>query len=61
MCIIVKTTNWDLKFIVIFCHVDGPGKLLTLGFVVDLLDGNAPLLTPRDKDREKLGRAKVII
>lgn len=48
---IFKTTNWDLKFIVVIGHVDGPGKLLTLGFVVDLLDGNPPLLTPNNKSR----------
>lgn len=45
--VLVKTTDWDLKFIVFICHVDGPSKLLTLGLVVDLLNGNAPLLTPR--------------
>jgi hypothetical protein len=40
--------NW-LELKVIFCHVDGPGKLLSLGFVVDLLDGNFPLLAPAQK------------
>ena len=40
--------NW-LELIVVFCHVDGPGKLLSLGFVVDLLDGNVPLLAPAQK------------
>lgn len=45
-CILIKTSNWDLKFIVVICHVNGPGKLLTLGFVVDLLNRNTPLLTP---------------
>lgn len=36
----------DLKFIVIIRHIDGPGELLTLSFVIDLLDRNTPLLTP---------------
>lgn len=49
----VKTTKWSLKFKVFLCHVDGPGKLLTLGFVVDLLDGNVPLLTPGGRQAER--------
>lgn len=53
----VKTTNWDLKFIVVICHVDGPGKLLTLGFVVDFLNGNAPLLTPRRQKQAEMRSA----
>ena len=36
----------DLKFIVIICHIDSPGKLLTLCFVVNLLNRDVPLLTP---------------
>lgn len=50
MCIIVKTTNRDLKFKVFICHVYGPGKFLALGFIVDLLNGNAPFLTPKKKE-----------
>lgn len=45
----------DLKFIVIICHVDGPGELLALGFVVDLLNGNAPLLAPKRQKQEEIG------
>lgn len=55
----VKTTNWSLKFIVFFCHVDGPGKLLSLGFVVDLLHGDAPLLTPERQQPRRRGVLRV--
>ena len=39
----------DLKFIVVLGHVEGPGELLSLGLVVDLLHGDVPFLTPADK------------
>lgn len=35
-----------LELVVLFGHVDCPGKLFSLGFVVDLLNGHAPLLAP---------------
>lgn len=35
-----------LELVVLLGHVDCPGKLFSLGFVVDLLDGHAPLLAP---------------
>lgn len=49
----------SLKFIVFFGHVDGPGELLTLGFVVDLLHGDAPLLTPETHTGRKEGFTKL--
>lgn len=39
----------SLKLKIFFSHVNGPGKLLSLGFVVDLLDWNAELLTPGEE------------
>ena len=53
-------TEQDLKLVVLFSHVDGPGKLLPLGFVVNLLHGNVPFLNPaeeRRRGREKESRA----
>lgn len=37
-----------LKLIVLFGHVNSPGELLSLGFVVDLLNRHAPFLAPGD-------------
>lgn len=39
--------------VVLLCHVDGPGKLLSLGFVVDLLDGHLPFLAPEEREGKK--------
>lgn len=49
----------SLKFIVFVGHVDGPGELLTLGFVVDLLHGDAPLLTPETHTGREEGFRRV--
>lgn len=49
-------TEQDLKLVVLFSHVDGPGKLLPLGFVVNLLHGNVPFLNPAEERRR--GREK---
>lgn len=40
-----------LKLVVLFSHVDCPGKLLPLGFVINLLNGNAPFLAPGEERR----------
>lgn len=37
----------ELEFEVCFCHVDGPGKLIPLGLVVDLFYGYLHVLTPK--------------
>ena len=39
-----------LKLEVLVGHLDGPGELVPLSFVVDLLDGDVPLLAPGDGD-----------
>lgn len=41
-----KVKKAKLKLVILLGHVDRPGKLLPLRLVVDLLNGNAPLLTP---------------
>ena len=46
-----------LKLIVLFSHVNRPGELLSLGFVVDLLNGHAPFLAPRE-ERSSTGNIK---
>lgn len=40
--------DW-LELIVLISHVDGPGKLLPLGFVVNFLYWDPPLLAPANK------------
>lgn len=39
-----------LKFKICFSHIDGPGKLLSLSFVIDLLYRNIPFLAPPHRD-----------
>ena len=39
-----------LKLEVLVGHLDGPGELVPLSFVVDLLDGHVPLLAPGNRD-----------
>lgn len=39
----------SLELKILFSHVNCPGKLLSLGFVVDLLNGNAKFLTPGEE------------
>ncbi len=47
---------------VFISHVDSPGKLVSLSLVVDLLNGNVPLLAPRHGDARvqvvQLGRSQ---
>ena len=39
-----------LELEVLVDHLDGPGELVPLSLVVDLLDGDVPLLAPGDGD-----------
>lgn len=38
-----------LEFKIPLCHIDGPGKFVSLHLIVDLLNRNAIFLAPRDK------------
>ena len=40
----------DVLLVLVHDHVDGPPELLPLGLVVNLLDGDLVLLTPRHAD-----------
>lgn len=45
-----RTAPWDwLELIVLVSHVDGPCKFLPLGFVVNFLNWDPPLLAPANK------------
>lgn len=44
--------DW-LELVVLVSHVNGPGKLLPLGFVVNFLNGDPPLLAPANKGERR--------
>ena len=43
----------DVLLVLVHDHVDGPPELLPLGLVVNLLDGDLVLLTPRHADPDR--------
>ena len=44
----------DVLLVLVHDHVDGPPELLPLCLVVNLLDGDLVLLTPRHADPDRL-------